>query len=201
MPATKPRQSRLTDAELAAIDEIARDLGQVGPLSRTDVIRELVKREQARRGRKGRLQVPPRDCGAAARGGSLTHGASCGFVERFGADHDHRLDSAGRPDRDPRPVPGDDARPARRRRPGLGGRDGGAAPAEGEGRPGRQREPDAAAVRLPRPRRDALRAFRDAGPAGRARRPRGGDHPRPLGLEPARRHGRVHPRLSRARGW
>ena len=42
-----------------------------------------------------------------------------------------------------------------------------AAPAEGEGRPGRQREPDAAALRLPRPRRHALRALRHA---GRARR-------------------------------
>ena len=37
--------------------------------------------------------------------------------------------------------------------------------------------------------------------AGRARGPRGGDHPRPLGLEPARRDGRVHPRLSRALAW
>ena len=45
------------------------------------------------------------------------------------------------------------------------------------------------------PRRDAVRALRDDGPAAGPGRPRGRGDPRPLGLEPARRHGRVHPRF------
>ena len=76
----------------------------------------------------------------------------------------------------------------------------GLAPAEGEGRPGRQRQPDAAPLRFSRPRRDAVRALRDAGRAGRPGRPRGAGDPRPVGLEPARRHGRVGPRVRRAAG-
>ena len=61
-------------------------------------------------------------------------------------------------------------------------------------------EPDPAPLRLPRPRRHPVRALRDGGPPGRPGRPRGGRDPRPLGLEPARRHGRLGPRVRRPEG-
>lgn len=46
MPMTKPRQFRLTDAELAEIDELAKLWGPVEPLTRTQVIREMLKRSR-----------------------------------------------------------------------------------------------------------------------------------------------------------
>jgi hypothetical protein len=47
MPVTTPRQFRLTDDELARLDAIARRWGPVKPLSRTDVIREMIRRTEA----------------------------------------------------------------------------------------------------------------------------------------------------------
>ena len=41
---TKPRQFRLTDAELARIDALARRWGPVKALTRTDVLREALDR-------------------------------------------------------------------------------------------------------------------------------------------------------------
>ena len=153
------------------------------------------------KGAEGHLQVPPRDCGAAARGGSLTHGASRGFVERFGADHDHRLDPAGRPDRDPRPVPRDDARPARRRRArarrsGWRGCSGRRGRTSGSSTRARRRRGTTSSTPTARSSSTSARQVdgRPSWPTARWR------HPRPLGLEPARRHGRVRPRASRARG-
>lgn len=48
MASTQPRQFRLSDEELADIDEIGREWGPVKPLSRTDVIREMTRREKRR---------------------------------------------------------------------------------------------------------------------------------------------------------
>jgi hypothetical protein len=46
MPAITPRQFRLGDADLARLDALARRWGPVKPLSRTEVIRELIRRSE-----------------------------------------------------------------------------------------------------------------------------------------------------------
>ena len=55
----------------------------------------------ARAERSPAFTILPAACGQAASGGNLSHCGLSGFVEFSGMDHDHRLDSAGRPDRDP----------------------------------------------------------------------------------------------------
>lgn len=44
MPATTPRQFRLSDDELRKLDDIGWAWGPVKPLSRTEVIREMIRR-------------------------------------------------------------------------------------------------------------------------------------------------------------
>jgi hypothetical protein len=44
MPPTTPRQFRLSDAELDALDELGAIWDPVKPLTRTDVIREMLRR-------------------------------------------------------------------------------------------------------------------------------------------------------------
>jgi predicted DNA-binding protein len=46
MPTTTPRQFRLTDEETARLDALAHRWGPVKPLSRTEVIRELIRRSE-----------------------------------------------------------------------------------------------------------------------------------------------------------
>lgn len=51
---TRPRQFRLTDADLDALDAWGAEWGPVKPLTRTDVIRELIRREKARKKIRGK---------------------------------------------------------------------------------------------------------------------------------------------------
>ena len=47
MPATPLRPFRLTDEEIARLDDLGRHWGPVKALSRTDVIREMIRRTEA----------------------------------------------------------------------------------------------------------------------------------------------------------